>query len=502
MIEFRDVSFTYGTDIGQNGIYDINLTVKRGEFLVITGGSGCGKTTITRLINGLIPNYYEGILTGGVIVGGSEVSKAPIFDIAKYVGSVFQNPRSQFFNVDTTSELAFASENQGVAVEEIRMRIEKTVEKFNIHSLMNRSIFKLSGGEKQKIACASVSVAGTDIIVLDEPSSNLDFAAIEELQSVLELWKQQGKTVIIAEHGLYFLRELADRMLVMENGRIVEEINSYKLKNMTLSETKEKGLRPLSIESLEYNDPNYIFKGSKMTVSKLEFTYRDGMRGIAVDDLNISEKAIVAIVGSNGAGKSTFARCLCGLEKSCKGNLNINTSKLGNKERLKNCYMVMQDVNHQLFTESVLDEVILSMKNKGKKSEEQKLTLATEILSSLDLEEYAEIHPMALSGGQKQRVAIASAIASDRKIVLFDEPTSGLDYVHMNQVAENIKALSKLNKTVFVITHDLELILNCSTDILRLENGRVEEMYELNHETVGRLKELFTHNINKKVLTA
>jgi len=502
MIDFRDVSFSYGTDIGQNGIYDINLTVKRGEFLVITGCSGCGKTTITRLINGLIPNYYEGILTGDVIVGGSEVSKTPICDIAKYVGSVFQNPRSQFFNVDTTSELAFAPENQGVAVEEIRMRIEKTVEKFNIYSLMNRNIFKLSGGEKQKIACASVSVAGTDIIVLDEPSSNLDFAAIEELQSVLELWKQQGKTVIIAEHRLYFLRELADRMLVMENGRIVEEINSYKLKNMTLAETKEIGLRPLSIENLEYNDSKCTFKGSKMTVSKLKFTYRDGMRGIAVDDLNIREKAIVAIVGHNGAGKSTFAKCLCGLEKSCKGNLNINMSKLGNKERLKNCYMVMQDVNHQLFTESVLDEVILSMKDKKNMPEEQKLTLATEILSSLNLEEYAEIHPMALSGGQKQRVAIASAIASDRKIIIFDEPTSGLDYVLMNQVAENIKELSKLNKTVFVITHDLELILNCCTDVLHLENGMIEEMYELNHATVGRLKEFFTHNINKKVLTA
>ncbi|MDD3139574.1 MAG: energy-coupling factor ABC transporter ATP-binding protein [Lachnospiraceae bacterium] len=491
MIELKNVSFNYGEETKQNGILNIDLKILKGEFIVITGGSGCGKTTITRLINGLIPNYYEGKLSGTVIIEGNEVTKAPIYDTAKKVSSVFQNPKSQFFNVDTTSELAFAPENQGITVEEIKRRIYSTVEDFKIHALMDRSIFKLSGGEKQKIACASVSVAGTEIVVLDEPSSNLDADAIEDLKKVLQIWKDKGKTIIIAEHRLYFLRELADRMIIMKDGKITEEICGDKIRLMSIRETREKGLRPLCIEELTYTNDMKRYHNDNIKLSDFYFIYRDGQHGIHIGDLTIKENAIVAVIGHNGAGKSTFARCLCGLERNCKGILLDGEQKFRNKERIKNCYMVMQDVNHQLFTESVLDEVILSMSHKKTMSEEDKRKAAGEILRSMDLAQYEDVHPMALSGGQKQRVAIASAIASDRKIIIFDEPTSGLDYAHMNQVADNLKKLSKMEKTVFVITHDSELILNCCTDVLHLESGKVIETYELNKDSEEKLKQFF-----------
>lgn len=206
MIEMKNVTYTYrvtdevGTPMLRVGVLGLNLTIRDGEFLVLTGKSGCGKTTVCRLINGLIPHYYEGEKNGKVLMDGKDVSSQPIHETAQAVGSVFQNPRSQFFNVDTTSELAFFAENQGIAPERIRDTIDEMSDKMNLTKLLGRSMFKLSGGEKQKIACGTIAVADSSVIVLDEPSSNLDMDAIEDLRNTLEMWKAQGKTVIIADH--------------------------------------------------------------------------------------------------------------------------------------------------------------------------------------------------------------------------------------------------------------------------------------------------------------
>lgn len=202
MIEIKNVSFAYrvsdaeGKPVLRSAVKDLNLTIHGGEFIVLTGSSGCGKTTVCRLINGLIPHYFEGERQGEVLIEGTDVAKEPIYDTARLVGSVFQNPRSQFFNVDTTSELAFSAENQGRDPEKIRQDIDKASDMMGLSPLLNRSMFKLSGGEKQKIACGTVAVADPSIIVLDEPSSNLDLNGIEELRKTLYLWKSQGKRLL------------------------------------------------------------------------------------------------------------------------------------------------------------------------------------------------------------------------------------------------------------------------------------------------------------------
>lgn len=496
MIELKQVSFTYGTDTkeiqeGGNGIRDLNLTIAKGEFLVLTGSSGCGKTTVTRLINGLIPNYYNGVLTGTVTLNGEDIGKMPISQTAKTVGSVFQNPKSQFFNVDTTSELAFALENQGVPVPEIKRRVKEAVKQFHIEGLMDRSLFQLSGGEKQKIACASVAVAEPEVIVLDEPSSNLDIQAIQEMKKVLGLWKRQGKTIVIAEHRLYFLRELADRMLVMEQGQVIRELSKEQIQRMTVRETQEMGIRPFRMEELHPAGRRVQDSLPKLKLTDFFYRYAGSDKGIQVDKVAVRQGSIVAVIGQNGAGKSTFAKCLCGLEKKCRGTVQMDGRAYHARERLRNCYLVMQDVNHQLFTESVLEEVLLSLDEQSETGREQKEENAKHILADMDLSRFQDTHPMALSGGQKQRTAIASAIASKRRVIIFDEPTSGLDYLHMNHVAENLRTLSEMGKLVFVITHDLELIMKCCTDILHLENGRVKEFYELDEEKEGRLKQFF-----------
>ncbi len=212
MIELKHVSFAYQ---GQehDGLHDINLTIADGECVLFCGRSGCGKTTITRLVNGLIPQFYAGELTGSVLVDGQEISKLPMYQTAAKVGSVFQNPRTQFFNVDTDSEIAFGIENEARPPVELAERVEQATDDLHISPLRNRNIFELSGGEKQKIAFASVYAMNPEIYLLDEPSSNLDMTSIQELKGHLRLLQKQGKTILIAEHRLYYMMDLADRIV-------------------------------------------------------------------------------------------------------------------------------------------------------------------------------------------------------------------------------------------------------------------------------------------------
>ncbi len=491
MIEIKNVNFRYkGSDEGS--LEDLSLTIHDGETVLLCGASGCGKTTVGRLINGLIPHYYKGELTGSATVNGRDIAQTELYDLAGVVGTVFQNPRSQFFAIDTDGEITFGAENIGMPPEDIVSRKNDVAREMHIERLLDRSIFELSGGEKQIIACASVSVLSPDIMVLDEPSSNLDSSAIEKLKTILSDWKSQGKTIIIAEHRLYFLRELADRMLLLDNGRIVKELLSDEIRALTFADTERMGIRPLSLTDVTYTRENVSKHDEMLTLENFVFTYKDGKHGINIPKLELPTNSIIAIIGHNGAGKSTLARNICGLEKKCKGTLTLGGKALKAKDRLKNCYMIMQDVNHQLFTESVRDEVMLSMTDK-QLADEQKAQKADEILKSLDLLEYADTHPMALSGGQKQRTAIASGIASSKPILIFDEPTSGLDLAHMKQVAGEILKLRDMGKTVFIVTHDLEFILSCCDHIVRLEKGQVVENFELNKDTDIRLRQFFTN---------
>lgn len=256
MIQLKNVNFSYGEELRQtegerskNGIHKINLNISDGEMIVLCGESGCGKTTLTRLLNGLIPHYYEGKLDGEILVDGEEISQKPLYEISQKTGSVFQNPRSQFFNVDTTSEITFGCENLGIAENEIRKRLCEVTDQFELSKLLDRNIFHLSGGQKQKIACAGVSIMHPDIFVLDEPSSNLDAESIEMLRKILTLWKEQGKTIIISEHRLYYLTGLADRYVYMKDGEIRLDENAAVFETYSKEWLSDMGLRCLQREN-------------------------------------------------------------------------------------------------------------------------------------------------------------------------------------------------------------------------------------------------------------
>lgn len=482
VIEIKDVSFHYKENSNAS-LNHVNLQVKEGEVVVLCGESGCGKSTIVRLINGLIPFYYEGQLEGQVKVLGRLTQEGDIYDLGCRVSTVFQNPRSQFFCVDVRSELAFGAENLKFDKDEILKRIEDASHELKFEHLLDRTMFQLSGGEKQKIACASVSVTDNPIVVLDEPSSNLDMHAIAELKKMIQYWKQKGKTVVIAEHRLQYLKDMADRFIYMKKGKIVRELRYGEIQRLSPKELMGMGLRSLSYDYLDIQNKKEAV--AFMKINNFSFKYKGSKRlNLSIDELDIPKASVIAIIGRNGAGKSTFVRCLCGLEKKVKGLLEDGNAKLKAKSRLDYSFLVMQDVNRQLFTESVEEEIILSMDEKND-------NLLEGILKEFDLYDYRKQHPISLSGGQKQRVAVASAVASMREYIVFDEPTSGLDYFHMMQVAECIKKMHEKGRTIFLITHDLELIYSCCNYIIHIENGMIKELYQVSKENEPKLRNFF-----------
>ena len=463
-ISIKNVSFSYTDCIDDAVLKDVNLQIESGECVVLAGESGSGKTTISKLINGLIPLYQSGTMAGDVLLGDKNTADMTLAEISKYVGSVFQNPRSQFFNVDTDSEIAFGCENLGVEPEEIRRRIDKTVKDFHLESLLGRNIFHLSGGEKQKIACASVNATDPDIFVLDEPSANLDLKTVDDLAEIIKLWKSRGKTVVVVEHRLHYLRDVADRIVYVKDGRVECEWTPAELEAKGPEYAASLGLRSIKLVQLGGARATASeSQGESITFRNLKFSYQKKFPILDIPELSLPKGNITALLGHNGAGKSTLAQLVCGLRGSWSQKRAAR--KLGT-------YLIMQDVNHQLFTESVLDEVLLGMHPKDE-------TAAFEILESLNLKNYAEKHPMALSGGQKQRVAIASGVSSNRNLIVFDEPTSGLDYRQMLAVSATLKALANRGKTLFVITHDPELVLNCCHHVIRMDHGRIVEKYSL-----------------------
>lgn len=486
MITFQDVSFRYKDSEQAQSLKHVSFHIASGEVVLLCGRSGCGKTTITRLINGLIPHFYEGNVMGGVTVAGQDVLAQPITKTAQSVGSVFQNPRSQFFNVDSTSEIVFGCENMGWSFEMIDARLQEVVGVFALTPLLDRNLFHLSGGEKQKIACASVSMADPPVMVLDEPASNLDPGAIRLLAMVIAEWKRQGKTIVIAEHRLTYLRKVADRVIYMEEGRIVQDLPAEQFWQIPDVDICARGLRTTKMIEFHEGRAACIDERERFHIQDLRFSRKEGMT-LQIPELSLPCGAIIGILGENGSGKTTLARCLCGLEKSCKGKFVLAGKSLSRRERLRRSFLVMQDVNHQLFTESVEEEVLISMSG----CEDEKEAAAERILASIDLLPFRELHPLALSGGQKQRVAVASALASQKDLLIFDEPTSGLDRQHMLEVAENLRRLSALGKTIFLITHDPELVQECCEYFVFLSRGEVAWSGSWTVENSERLSAFF-----------
>lgn len=481
MISIENVSFGYTEN--KNMLEHVTLDIPAGECILLCGESGCGKTTVTKLVNGLIPHFTKiDHMEGGVTVADRSVTDLEVYELAKLVGSVFQNPKSQFFHLDTDGELEFGLENQGVAPEEIRRAVERTVTQLGIEPLMGRNVFALSGGEKQMLAFASVYAMNPKIYMLDEPTANLDEDAIRKLREQIILLKKQGKTVVIAEHRLFFLADIIDRAVYIRNGEIKQIFRGEEFQALSDEERISMGLRTIHQTELRLKPAGNIEStDSERTVgSEAAFGSSDTDSGLCVRTLSCGYKKspavfenlsftaypgeVLGITGHNGVGKSTLIRCLCGLLKEKGGSITLNGRILKPKQRQKACYLVMQEVNHQLFSDTVFGEC----EQLGTADPEE----IRRVLKHFDLDAYEDVHPMALSGGQKQRLAVATAVLSGREVLIFDEPTSGLDYRHMMEVCRITKQLAKDGRIVLVVSHDKEFMQEACDRLLTLGGGK------------------------------
>lgn len=478
MIQISNVSYQYdGAE--RKCLDDVSLTVQDGEFVLLCGMSGCGKTTLTKMVNGVLLNLHSGMFCGEVTVNGMNIAESSMSDICRKVGSVFQNPRTQFYTLDTTSEIAFGCENLGMPREEIAQRVSQTVERFGLEKLAGRDIFGMSGGEKQRIALASIDAMDPEIYVLDEPSANLDTHAVEELRKILKTLKAQGKTILIAEHRIYYLADLIDRAVYMKDGRIVREYSRQELIDMSDSERLETGLRNGDLRRFVPERCASAWGDQRIVMSNVTFAYRKE-RILDIRSLRVQNGGVVAIVGENGAGKSTFVSVLAGLRRGAKGMFLLNSQPVSRKKRLRQSFMILQEVNHQLFTNSVQSEITLGCKDYSEDD-------LRDIMAKMHLTDFAEMHPATLSGGQKQRVVLCSAFFCGKKILFFDEPTSGLDYYHMMKTVQILNNLKQQGYFIFLITHDYELLLSVCDRVLILEHGRITDDYELTAATMPRL---------------
>jgi len=447
---------------------EINLHIPPGQIVLLTGASGSGKSTLLHCINGLATGHYGGIQSGSISVAGRELVGKQLWEISEIVGTVFQNPNTQFFQMNVEDEIVFGLEHAHFDRGQIEKRIAKSLLDADIESLRSRDLFSLSSGQRQRVALASILALEQPLLLLDEPTANLDVAAIAELKDVLVNLKNQGRTILISEHRLWFLRGIVDRVITIQAGQVIYDGYPEKLSDDNFR--SRLGLRMWNQLPPEQFKPDSDSShcAESLKVEQLSGCPVKKKMIINSVSLSVEKGACVAIMGHNGAGKTTLSRIITGLEKQKKGAVYINGLSTKTKDRIGKIVCVAQQADQQLFSDTVLEEVLFNQPDN-----QDIHRRSDELINIFDLSHLLNRHPHTLSGGEKQRLAIAAALISQPEIIILDEPTSGLDAFHMSRLANEIKELCKKGLSFIVITHDMELAASVCDKILWMENGTV-----------------------------
>lgn len=510
IISFEHFGFQY-TAQAEPTLYDINLTVSKGEKVLIAGPSGCGKSTLAHCMNGLIPNSYSGKSTGSLTVGGKDAKTLSLFDLSGVVGTVLQDSDGQFIGLTVAEDMAFALENDCMDQKEMKTLVEKIADVVDVTQVLSHAPSEISGGQKQRVALGGVMVSGVDVLLFDEPLANLDPATGKKAVELIdEIQKRTGCAVVIIEHRLEdVLHCPVDRIVLMGEGRILyngdpdsllcgellqsggirEPLYVTALKyagvaltpDMQVSRLKELKLSPEQREQVvrwfhaQKEPPQEEKRKELLRAENIDFTYDGGHRALKGISLRIDQGEMLSIVGTNGAGKSTFSKVLCGFETPQKGSLTMDGEDLSRysiKERADFIGYVMQNPNQMISKTKIFDEVALGLVNRGVAPEEIQ-TRVEAVLKTCGLYPFRNWPVSALSYGQKKRVTIASILVLEPKIVLLDEPTAGQDLHHYTQIMDFLAELNRKGTTVVLITHDMHLMLEYTPRAVVFHDGRV-----------------------------
>ena len=496
ILQFEKFSFQYDAQ-AEPTLHDVDLTVCRGEKILIAGPSGCGKSTLVHAINGLIPFSYKGEIRGSCRIGGKETREMSIFEISRHVGTVLQDLDGQFIGLTVAEDIAFALENDCMPTGEMHRRVKEIADTVSIGTHLHHAPSELSGGQKQRVSLAGVMVDDVEILLFDEPLANLDPATGKQaIELIDEIQKRTGATVIIVEHRLEdVLWRDVDRIVLMQEGRIAADTTPDELLSGNL--LREGGIRePLYLTALKYagvditpgKQPHSIrtvelsedtkqrvhtwFRETEAAKAKelgevlleakeLDFTYEGGHHALKSISVEVRKGELLAIVGRNGAGKSTFSKVVCGFETQQSGTLRFagrDLMELSIKERADHIGYVMQNPNQMISQNMIFDEVALGLRTRRVPEDEVKARVE-ETLKICGLWPFRNWPVSALSFGQKKRVTIAAILVLEPEIIILDEPTAGQDYRHYTDIMEFLVELNRRGITVVMITHDMHLIL-------------------------------------------
>jgi len=481
MIDVASLSFSYVSELTGDrveALKDVDLSADAGSLTLVCGASGCGKSTLMKALTGLVPQMTPGELDGVVRINGRNLADVALTDVGHLCSSVFQNPRTQFFCDTVAEELAFCGENYGRERATLRQQSERAAKLMGISHLLEHKLTTLSGGQLQKVALACALASGAPVLLADEPTSNLDPAAISEVRAALKVLKEQGLTIVVVEHRLHFLRDLADQVLLMESGRVTRRWNGAEFFSMGQAQRRSLGLRTLvdpgppetwvgqvqagRQEKQVGRQENREATPSQVRLScrGLSFAYGDSpvFEGL---DADFPAGQITCIAGANGVGKTTLVRVLCGLAAPSSGSISLDGVPASRKTRRSACALVMQDTGRQLFSDTLAGELTIGASHASGQSGEQ-------LLADFDLANLGERHPLSLSGGQKQRLVIAAARATGRPIVILDEPTSGVDARHLDSITATLRRIADEGAAVVVVTHDGEFAAACADRLITL----------------------------------
>jgi energy-coupling factor transport system ATP-binding protein len=478
----QNLSFRY-RDRPERAIHNISFTASKGELLLLAGSSGCGKTTLIRAINGLIPRSYKGELSGRVFVNGQDTAGMPLSRLSQMVGTVLQDPERQVLGTKTINEIAFGLENIGLPREEIRQRANAVLEQLNISHLRDRETFNLSGGEKQKVALAGVLAMRPSVLLLDEPLASLDPASVQETLAMVRELVDQGMTVLMIEHRVEdVLRIRPDRIMFMADSEIrylgdadglikIVNYHDVKLPAQDIMKRAKQDAPPAALAVL----PGVESGGEPLVeFENVSFGYEDEREVLHDVNLDIRRGDVIAVLGPNGAGKTTFIKHAIGLLKPRGGRVlanGKNTREASVAEIAATLGYVFQSPSHMLFEPTVYKELAFGPTNL-KHTSDQVDRQVKEALKIVNLVEREQDPPLSMSFGQQKRVSIAAILAMRSKILVMDEPTAGQDYKNYMSFMDSILQMPGFEAVLF-ITHDIDLALIYANRVILIADGTV-----------------------------